>query len=309
MINSSSEQKRMVREKIQGESRVRENRTHLSACDHAQAGGLVDAVRSKSCNSLRHSGFALIELLLVIAIIAILAGMLLPALKGAKDMAKLSLCTGNHRQLYLGIALYAGDFNSYLPSSGTTGVSDKTFSIGKPGEARGLGLLFHAGTISEKSMNLLFCPAATVTGAGSNPNYYKDLNDFVFKDKKGYSELTSAFRGSSTMYAPTDNDAYNNDNKALCYRIDSKYYVDKHPVIFMDYMPCYVNRPSTNSNRDMLGITTHDFRTNNLTKIDGSINSLPVKTLYMKLSAQPGTTQNYQFDFAVWDKSTMGDLY
>ncbi len=309
MNNSSSEHKRMVCEEIQGE-----NRTHLSACDHAQAGGFVVAVRSKSRNSLRHSGFTLIELLVVIAIIAILAGMLLPALKGAKDMAKLSLCTGNHRQLYLGIALYAGDFNSYLPSSGATSGSNWVFALGYPNGTgdqapRGLGLLFHAGTISEKSMNLLFCPAATVTGAGSNPSYYTNLNDFVFKSKQGYSELASFYRGSSAMYAPTDNDAYNNDNKALCYRIDSKYYIDKHPVIMMDYMPCYVTRPSTSPTRDFLGIITHDFRTNNMTKIDGSVSALPVKTLYTRLFGVAGTTQNYQLDYPVWDKSTMGDLY
>lgn len=289
---------RMLKEEEQGE-----NRTH----------GLVDAVRPKSRNSLRHSGFTLIELLVVIAIIAILAAMLLPALKGAKDMAKLSLCTGNHRQLYLGIALYAGDFNSYLPSSLATTGSEWAFGLGKPngtgGDApRGLGLLFHAGTISDKSMNMLFCPAATVTGAGSNPSYYTNLSDFVFKDRKGYSELTSAARGSSTMYAPTDNDAVIND-KAQCYRIDSKYYIDKHPVIMMDYMPCYVTRPSTNGIRDFLGIITHDFRTNNMTKIDGSVSALPAKALYTRLSAQPGTTHNYQLDFVVWDKSTMGDLY
>jgi prepilin-type N-terminal cleavage/methylation domain-containing protein len=98
------------------------------------------------------AGFTLVEMLVVMAIVAILAALLLSALGGARSKAKQTSCLNNLKQINLAVRMYADDFKekvapapgfdtsveswyrykelvaSYVGRSGTPKRSDKLFS-------------------------------------------------------------------------------------------------------------------------------------------------------------------------------------
>ncbi|MBL4615922.1 MAG: type II secretion system protein [Magnetovibrio sp.] len=65
--------------------------------------------------SFRYPGFSLIELLVSIAIIAVLIGILLPALGGAMGSARSVRCQANLRSLVTGLQMYRDDNKGDIP--------------------------------------------------------------------------------------------------------------------------------------------------------------------------------------------------
>ena len=66
------------------------------------------------CGTPRRA-FTLIELLVVIGLLALLMGLLLPALAKARASANVTLCKSNLRQMVLAFNAYATDQHGFMP--------------------------------------------------------------------------------------------------------------------------------------------------------------------------------------------------
>ncbi len=81
--------------------------------------------------SVKHKGFTLIELLVVISIIALLVGILLPALGAARSAARRIACASNMRQVGVAHVSYGTEGDDYIvPLAQTIRRKDNSWNVG-----------------------------------------------------------------------------------------------------------------------------------------------------------------------------------
>ncbi len=76
---------------------------------------------SRNGRSSHYAAFTLLELLIVLAIIAVLISLLLPALNYAREQARWVNCKSNLQQINNALRMYANDFRDRYPDAQTTG--------------------------------------------------------------------------------------------------------------------------------------------------------------------------------------------
>lgn len=144
----------------------------------------------------RKTGFTLVELLVVIAVIAILAGLLLPALNSAREKAQSMQCLANLKQIGSFMQYYAMDFEGYIPTKTTItpfANGARTYDFWpdllyrhyvKPDSKTGAWFGFNSDL---KPKGVFGCPAKN-TDTGTNAVEYNNygMNIFMYDSANGY---------------------------------------------------------------------------------------------------------------------------
>ncbi len=117
---------------------------------------------------MKQRAFTLIELLTVIAIIAIIAGLIFPALATAKQKAKRTACQNNLHQVYLTMQYFANDHDGDVPIGYRGGRKqwDTMFFSGTVNKFVTFGALYTAGLIDQP--RVFYCPAELASSQSFN---------------------------------------------------------------------------------------------------------------------------------------------
>jgi len=151
------------------------------------------------------SGFTLVELLVVLAVIALLAALLLPALSKAKESARTTQCLNQMRQLGLAVRLYVDENGDAFPRS-----EHSAFANGQLPWERSLAPLLGSSTTAWTNLltGLYQCPSdkrTTPWSYGLNVYYELGPDDDYTGKPQTWRRLTQVPRPSAAILFAENN--------------------------------------------------------------------------------------------------------
>lgn len=144
--------------------------------------GVHKGIRKGNCTYSRRPrhGFTLVELLVIIAIIAILSALLLPSLKKSRDSAVKATCANSLRNVGIASSQYVNDYYGYFPPF-HSGTNTWHTLLGVPyhGEPdKSTGVYNHTPTIMASAFH---CPADTQP----HPTYGRLMRNIAINGSSG----------------------------------------------------------------------------------------------------------------------------
>jgi prepilin-type processing-associated H-X9-DG protein len=159
-------------------------------------------IQRKKLQVLRRRGITVLELLVIVAVLAILAAILFPVVHRPGENAPRSACQSNLKQIGLGIMQYTQDWNERMPLVAVHDVSSSKLSNGQPyGWADALHLYV-------KSTEILQCPSQDKRRPAPRDAVQSGFCDYWFNGNLSGRESADVAAPAQTLMCGDGNDGH-----------------------------------------------------------------------------------------------------